>query len=69
MTPRQNPRKRIPARLRALLPVILGMAALVAGLGYAHVYGRGVPASSGFAVTPPIDVPPTLTDDATIGYR
>jgi len=55
--------------LRALLPVILGMAALVAGLGYAHVYGRGVPASSGFAVTPPIDVPPTLTDDATIGYR
>jgi hypothetical protein len=59
----------MPARLRALLAVILGMAALVAGFCYAHVYGRGVPASGGFAVTPPIHVPPALAADDTIGYR
>jgi len=45
------------------------MAALAASLSYAHVYGRGAPASSSLAVTPPINVPPALADDVTIGYR
>jgi hypothetical protein len=48
--------------------LILGIAALAAGLSYAHVSGRR-DASSSLAVTPPIDVPPALAADDTIGYR
>jgi hypothetical protein len=49
--------------------LILGMAAVAAGFGWAQVYGPAVPASSSFVGTPPIDVPPALAADDTIGYR